>query len=314
MLGLSASAAAHATAGDEGARVVEEERLDERTVDLHVASPAMDDTLPVRVMFPPGYSAEAERTWPVLYLLHGGRDDYTSWTRETDVAGISAGSDAIVVMPEGGRAGNYADWHNHGRGGGPAWETFHTEELWHLLQTEYGAGDRRAVAGLSSGGLGALNYAARNPDEFSAAASFSGLLSPRAPGVRQLLLSIMRSEGLDPYALWGFPGADEERWIAHDPLSNAEALRGTELYLSSGLTGLPGELDEPGGDWDPLNIGEALSGKALRAMEEELDRNGVPATVNLYRDGTHSWPYWERELSSAWPMLMGSIGARTVPK
>lgn len=289
---------------------MEEEWLDERTVDLWVDSPAMEEVLPVRVLFPPGYTPRADDPRPVLYLLHGGRDDYTSWTREVDVARISADSDVIVVMPEGGRAGHYADWHNYGRGGAPAWETFHTVEVWDLLRAEYGANGERAVAGVSSGGLGALNYAAHDPEGFRAAASYSGLVTPRSPGVRELLLLIMRSEGLDPYALWGFPGLNERLWREHDPLVQIEALRDVDLYLSSGTTGLPGDLNEPGDDWDPLNIGEALCGGTLSVFAAGLDRHDVSATVHLYRDGTHSWAYWERELRRSWPMLMESIGAR----
>jgi hypothetical protein len=48
--------------------------------------------------------------WPVLYLLHGCCDTYRSWTRSTDVAALTAHSDVLVVMPDGGKAGFYSDW------------------------------------------------------------------------------------------------------------------------------------------------------------------------------------------------------------
>ena len=41
-----------------------------------------------------------------------------------------------------------------------------------------------------------------------------------------------------------------------------------------------------------------------------LRRLGIGAQVDLYGDGTHSWPYWQRELHRSWPLLMRAIGAR----
>ncbi|NKZ06931.1 hypothetical protein HGB48_24795 [Actinomadura latina] len=66
------------------------------------------------------------------------------------------------------------DWWNRGGGGAPKWETFHLAELRQILERGYRAGPDRAVAGSSTGGLGALAYAARHRGLFRAAASFSG--------------------------------------------------------------------------------------------------------------------------------------------
>ncbi|RNL84532.1 MMPL family transporter [Halostreptopolyspora alba] len=301
--------------GRDRPRVTGEEWLDERTVDITVDSPAMGEALPVRLLGPPGWDPHADprRTWPVLYLLHGEHEDYTAWTRHTDVADLSARSRAVIAMPEGGRAGNYSDWYNYGRHGAPAWETFHLEEVWWVLRTMYRARDRRAVAGASSGGYGAVIYAARNPGTFTAAASFSGLLAPRSHAGRELLMATLRSEGLDPYALWGFPGVHERVWREHDPLRRVEGLRGTALYLSSGTTGPPGDRAVREAVGDTLGSSEALCAASLRSVAAELERRGIPATVNLYQGGTHSWASWERELHASWPMLMGCLGAAATP-
>lgn len=82
-VGLSAppATAAPAAAVAAGATIVAEKWLDTRTVDLTVASPAVGASLPVRVVLPTKYAAQPDRTWPVLYLLQGAHDDYTSWTR-----------------------------------------------------------------------------------------------------------------------------------------------------------------------------------------------------------------------------------------
>ena len=42
--------------------------------------------------------------FPVLYLLHGNSEDYTSWLRETRIERDVRGLGLIVVMPDGGRS------------------------------------------------------------------------------------------------------------------------------------------------------------------------------------------------------------------
>jgi S-formylglutathione hydrolase FrmB len=36
---------------------------------------------------------------------------------------------------------------------------------------------------------------------------------------------------------------------------------------------------------------------------------GLDLTTDLYGPGTHTYPYWARELDRAFPLLMGAIGA-----
>src|SRR5438128_1855963 len=58
-----------------------------------------------------------------------------------------------------------------------AWETYHMRELIPWIDSHYPTvADRsgRAIAGLSMGGFGAMTYAAKHPDLFAAAGSFSG--------------------------------------------------------------------------------------------------------------------------------------------
>jgi S-formylglutathione hydrolase FrmB len=131
--------------------VLDERQLSERMVDLTVWSPALRGRTTVRLLLPTHYRDRPEARWPALYLLHGCCDSYVSWTRSTDIEQLSAASDVLVVMPDGGRVGFYSDWLN-----GPRWESFHTEELPQLLTSRYRASDRRAVAGNSMGGLGAV--------------------------------------------------------------------------------------------------------------------------------------------------------------
>lgn len=291
-----------------GAEVVAETSVAPRTVDLTIDSPAMGRREKVRLLLPRGWSKDAARTWPALWLLHGGVDDYTAWTRDTDVAELTARSGVIVVMPNGGRCGNYSDWWNYGNGGSPRWETFHMSELRRILENEYNAGNARVIAGNSMGGLGAMLYAARFPGTFRAAAAFSGYLHT-LHGHRRGDSSTgwgpaLACPGTDWRRVWGHPDDQAAIWRAHNPTDLAERLRGVRLWVASGngrrgpLGGLPFT--------DPV---EAAAREHARAFTGRLRELGVPVTTRFY-DGQHDWPYWRRELHEAYPMLMDALGAR----
>ena len=80
----------------------------------------------VNVLLPDGY--DATRRYPVLYLLHGGGEDYSTFDTKYDIRNHTAGRDLIVVMPDGGAAGWYCDPESSNVG--PRnWETFHVGEL-----------------------------------------------------------------------------------------------------------------------------------------------------------------------------------------
>ena len=209
-----------------GATVVGEKRVGPRLLDLLVQSPALDATASVRLLTPQGWK-RGQGSWPVLYLLHGCCDTYDSWTRSTDVESWPELRHTLVVMPEGGSVGFYSNWRF-----GPRWETFHLTELRGLLERDYGAGPKRAIAGLSMGGLGAMAYAARHPGVFRAAASFSGLLHPQADP--RFMLGLFASETPEPTDIWGDPQRDRKTWASHDPTALAPRLRGTKLFVASG--------------------------------------------------------------------------------
>ncbi|GAA5007335.1 hypothetical protein GCM10023317_42480 [Actinopolymorpha pittospori] len=134
-----------------GARVIEEEWIAPRQLDLTIASPALGGPAKVRLLTPDGWEQRRPgQHWPVLFLLHGCCGDYTSWTSLTDVASITELRDVLVVMPEAGDVGFYSDWWNAGTGGSPAWEEFHLTEVRRILERDYGAGaprGRRSVDG-----------------------------------------------------------------------------------------------------------------------------------------------------------------------
>ncbi|WP_148086290.1 alpha/beta hydrolase [Actinocorallia herbida] len=325
LLAVPAAAAAPVPA-DGGAKIVATERIGPRTVDITVDTPSVTAMDPkVRILLPEGWTENADRTWPVLYVLGGGPDTYTIWTEKTDIEKTSAGADVIVVMPESGHSQGFVDWYNGGKGGSPKWETFHTQEVRQLVERNFHGGAKRAVMGISSGGSGAMMYATRNPGLYDYVAAFSSMLHPTKPGVPAIMLlsDMVVGEVADPFDKLGDPLFDRWNWLEHDPYVNAAALRGTGIYISSGTTGLPGPLD-PGPDviydekGDVIEVvkhyaagttGEKLVGLTAKDMAARLEAMDIPATVNLYGDGMHAWPYWDREYKAAWPLIMRALGA-----
>ncbi|MDX6363357.1 MAG: hypothetical protein QOC85_2367 [Streptomyces sp.] len=297
---LAATAAGVTPAASDSARITAENWLDDRTVDLTVASPALRASAPVRVLLPTGYAARPDRTWPVLYLLQGAHDDYTSWTRETDVSSFLAGQDVIAVMPSSGPTGIPTNWWNYGLPGSPDYEKFQVDEVMELLRQRFRAGGRRAVAGVSTGGYGAVAFAARRPGVFSAAASYSGILDISAPGMSTVLSAIVARENLLPFLLWGFSG---DNWNLHNPYARASALAGTGLYLSQG-SGLPST------DYGNLE-GAVLEGtlwSQAHRFTTQLETLGIPAQVHFYDGGTHAWSSWQQEFKASWPTLATGLG------
>ncbi|WP_431988809.1 alpha/beta hydrolase [Streptomyces parvulus] len=291
-----------------GAEVVAVTRVADRQVDLSVRSTALGGrTVKVRLLTPDGWDPSDRhhrRHWPTLWLLHGCCGDYTSWTAMTDVARTDSLRDVLVVMPEAGWNGWYSDWWNHGEGGGPAWETFHTVELRRLLERDWGAGDNRVVAGLSMGGQGALSYAARHPGMFRAAAAYSGSAHPLLNDEStNRILGFFAGQGDDPLRVWGDPVAQRRIWQSHDPFHLARRLKSIPVYLSCG-DGTTGPLDAPGS----TSALEADFNRQNQALAAELKRVGARhVTTNFYGPGTHGWAYWERELHASLPMLLKAL-------
>jgi S-formylglutathione hydrolase FrmB len=283
------SPTATAGAGARAITVVGRQRLGARVEDWTLSTPALHEPTRVRVLLPARYGADPRRRYPVLYLLHGASSDYRAWTRYGDAEAITARAPMIVVMPDGGAMGWYTDWYQGERPVQPRWETYHVGELVPWIDATYrtiAARRGRAIAGLSMGGYGALSYAARHPDTFAAAASFSGALEVGSSDA------------------WGERSANESRWRAHLPISIATRLRSlAHVELRTG-DGRPGPLDRRG----------TKPGCGACALERFLHRSNVRLHARLralgirhvwddYGPGTHDWPYWRRDLRETLPDL-----------
>jgi S-formylglutathione hydrolase FrmB len=137
-----------------------------------ITSSYMSQTMKFNLILPGSYNTDTDKSYPVLYLLHGMGDDHTSWIAKGDAhqkvqQAIKTGvvPEIIVVMPDAQVSfytGNYEQY-------------FHLE-LMPFIESRYrtlNARDKRFIAGLSMGGYGTLYHALKYPEKFASAFSMS---------------------------------------------------------------------------------------------------------------------------------------------
>ncbi|TQM29918.1 alpha/beta hydrolase [Nocardia bhagyanarayanae] len=296
----------------DGSYIEKVEVQDGRNVRLLVHSAAMNKTYPVDVLRPEDVSEPR----PVLYLLNGagGGIDLATWKRNTDALEFLADKNINVVQIIGGPFSFYTDWVREDPVlGVNKWQTFVNEELPPLVDAALGSNGVNAIAGLSMAGTSVLNMAIAKPGHFRSVAVYSGIAQTSDPiGQRMVRATVEIWGGGDTRNMWG--AVDDPLWAANDPILNAEKLRGTNIFASTG-NGIPGIYDQPGGEFrlEPpeetpktVAIGgviEAGVNWSTRNLNNRLNQLGIPATF-VYRDtGTHSWGYWQDDLKSSWPVL-----------
>ena len=165
------------------------------------------------------------------------------------------------------------DWWRGTSEGPQRWETFHLDAVRPFIEARYQTRtdrDGRAIAGLSMGGFGAMSYAARHPDLFGFAASFSGAVDLLHPGITAVVtISPLAHEGV-PGDVFGLRFLEESRWRAHNPVDLAANLRSVEIQLRTG-NGQPG--GPHGGSLDPQEAGVS---QATVTLHQRLDALDIP--------------------------------------
>lgn len=235
------------------------------------------------IYLPPGYE-QSKRTYPVVYLFHGFGDDDAAWIHNGELAETLDRAIAdrkvtpmIVVMPDGG-----VSWYVNSADGASKWEDYFMKEFMPFIEERFRVRPQRgsrAIGGVSMGGYGALSYALRHSDRFSACLALSASL--RAP---EDVAAITPERWAQAYAATFGPGKGEARLTAHwqslSPLrvleaAKPEAYPATRIYLDCG-------------DRDPLL-------KGTFAFHTLLDARGVSHALRV-RGGGHTWGYWRSGL------------------
>jgi len=223
------------------------------TVEFH--SPAVDRTMKYNIVLPPDYESSDER-YPVLYLLHGMGQNYTTWSRLGAPFYAREIGRLIVVMPDGGNSW-YVNWAESGEGQKNDWEDHVVRDVVVHVDANYRTIARRegrAIAGLSMGGYGALTMGLRNSEMFVSIGSTSGALQFARSLTERLRVGMRgsrpeRSTEVNPLiGIPGFSSQDErtphgrefttvEQAEAHDPfllINTIPRHRMPHIYLDSG--------------------------------------------------------------------------------
>lgn len=247
--------------------------------DLSMTSEILGMDRKYAVYLPPDYET-SQRSYPVLYLLHGAGDDQTGWVQKGEIKQImdkalnqGKSTAMIVVMPDAqtGQRGYF-----NSPDGTWQYEDFFFEEFMPFIESTYRIRTEkryRAIAGLSMGGGGTFRYAMERPDLFDSACPMSASTGP------------VRLEDVDRYfARRGEtnPSMEEkEKYfrersvVAQIEDGDVEKLRSVRWYIDCG-------------DDDFLYEGNALVHIAMRKKE-------IPHEYRV-RDGAHNWKYWRESL------------------
>jgi enterochelin esterase-like enzyme len=232
------------------------------------------------VYLPPDYDS-SQRSYPVLYLLHGTGDGHRGWIQFGEVARIAdeairsgAATPMVIVMPDAdtGQRGYVNDPKSEWR-----YEDFFFEEFIPAIEKTYrirAEKNFRAVAGLSMGGGGSFVYALHHPEFFAAACPLSADVGPLTPEETKAYLANVGYEGVytEEQVAAFYRQRSVMALIAALPEKQKKAVR---WYIECG-------------DDDFLYEGNSLVHIALRKAE-------VPHEYRV-NDGGHSWGYWRRAL------------------
>jgi len=146
----------------------------------------------MHIYTPPGYETD-NKDYPVFYLLHGAMDCDDSWTTVgragfilDNLIAVKKAKPMVVVMPDGHTSKNYSMDGDLNQAMDEFCEDF-VNDIVPYVETHYRVlkdRESRAIAGLSMGGMQALNIAMSDLEKFSYIGVFSSgvfSMSPEAP-------------------------------------------------------------------------------------------------------------------------------------
>ncbi|HEV2832549.1 MAG TPA: alpha/beta hydrolase-fold protein, partial [Hanamia sp.] len=252
-----------------------------------IKSAILNKNVAYTIYLPADYST-SERSYPVVYLLHGYTDDNTGWlqfgeiNRYADKAIVDGTiPPMIIVMPNGD-----SSWYINSYDGKEKYEDFFIKEFIPAVEKKFRIKNEkryRGIAGLSMGGYGTLIFAIKYPELFAAAAPLSAAV-------------------FDDDAISNMPDNNYERTFGQlfgrglkgkDRLNTAwfnnSILKMVETRPVDELNKVRYWIDC--GDDDFLTKGNCLLHIALAEKK-------VPHEFRV-RNGAHSWTYWRTGITDA---------------
>lgn len=271
------------------------------------------------VYLPASYRQQPSRRYPVAFHLHGAWGAEDDWItlghlhRTMDSLVATGLPEMIVVLPDGDD-GWYTTWNALNNTVAcradrqrrepaatycvpwPKYDEYIARELVAHVDSTYrtlARREHRGIGGLSMGGYGAIALALRYPEVFAAAASHSGVLSPRYAGPAPYHPPTRYATTVDTIrarygpGLWALMapafGRDTTGWRARDPVVHARHL------IASGAR-VPALFVDVGRD-DPFL-------DQNRAFRADVSALGIPVRYAEW-SGQHDWVYWRLHVAES---------------
>jgi len=313
-------------------------RIEEHVVDsvLLRGNPLGDPTeRPLWIYTPPGYD-EGDRRYPVVYLLLGYAGRLAAWRNRTPyrspvpeaIDGVFARGEAppaiLVFVDAWTRYGGSQFVDSPGTG---AYHSYLCDEVVARVDTDYrtlAAPEHRAIAGKSSGGLGAMITPMLRPDLFGAFATHSGDSLSEAQYIPHFLHAVRHLRAYDgDITAWWKDFGSRVAFTKDEDLRLLEIL-GVSACFSPGPDGEPVLPFDPRTGalrpevwnrwlaWDPVrmapdHVGAGrrdewfldLGAQAFRDVLAEIGVSGDRVHVELF-DGGHVGVEYRMPLALAW--------------
>lgn len=245
---------------------------------IQLESKLLGKNIDYSILYPVNYQRDgnAEKRFPVLYLLHGLTGHHTNWIEHTGVALYATHYDLFIVMIEG-EDGWYTDSATV-----PAdkFESYILQELIPDVEKRFRVSterEGRAIAGLSMGGYGALKFGFKYPTRFAMVASMSGTLGAASWTDAELKnLELIRQTLLKTFG----PAGSATR-------TQNDLIKMTREVSADGIKALPAIYLDCGTE---DNLFPANRGYADLLVEKKIPHEFRQLA------GSHNWQYWDHQI------------------
>jgi len=229
--------------------------------------------------------------FPVLYLLHGLGDNHESlintgsWNMVERLQEQKRIGEFVIITPNAGRS-----FYINSKNGKVPYEDFFIREFMPAMEKRFRIGTtrgQRGISGISMGGYGALRFAFKYPQMFTAVSAHAPALIERMPkGAEDA--GVARITG----TAFGTP-FDPVFWERNAPFVWAKTFRptGLKIYFDCG------DRDDYGFE------------VAVKAMDRLLTTRKIPHEAHIY-PGNHSWGYFADHLDESLEFQSRALGAK----
>ena len=253
------------------------------------------------IFLPPSFSKEPERTYPVVYFLHGLNNDETSWTvqryghMQNEIEEMILAKklpEFVMVHPRGDNSFycNYVD-------GSRRYEDLITKELIAHVESHYRARKgrtNRSIGGTSMGGYGALKIAMKYPDLYASVVGNSPIIFPgKNPldvpeQVKTARYFQFFANSLAP--IFGDPFR-QDLWDANNPvvLAKSGKLDSLQIFFDYGT--------------EDRYIPSIHLDEGIKELDKALTDAKVAHTFRIYPGEPHGWALVAAHLGETLPFL-----------